>query len=100
MLFRPVAPPEALSLSSLLRVLEGPELAGVSARRPVLDVVALERCGVLGRDTGRAAARAESSANGSSSSGGASAVAFAGLTTLEEVVLDGAAGEPEGISSS
>jgi len=86
----------ALGLSSLVRVLGGPELAGVFCL-PVPDVVELDNLGVLDRDGGRADASADSSASGSSSSSvGVSADALAGLITR----FDGAESPAEGISSN
>ena len=99
-LFLPVTLPVVRSLSSLVRPLGGPELTGVSTFLPVPDVVELDKRGVLGRETGRAAARADSSAKGSSSLAGLSAVAFAGLTAVRDEVLEAAVGVAEGMSSN
>lgn len=98
-LLRPALVPLALSLSSLVRPLGGPELTGVSIFLPVpADVVELDNRGVLGREVGRAAARADSSARGSSSAGVESAVALAGLRVLEDDVDGGS--DSEGMSSN
>lgn len=98
-----------LNLSSLVLLLGGPELAGVCSALlvPVLDVVVLERRGVPGREVGRAAASALSSAKGSSSSTAAAAGTGAGgapfVPLAVRVVVDGAAGagaSVEGMSSN
>lgn len=89
----------ALARSSLVRPLGGPELAGVCSAffEPFPDVFELERRGVPGRDAGRAAANALSSARGSSSSAAGLAAlgarVVAGLAAVEE-------GEAEGMSSN
>lgn len=89
------------ALSSLFLPLGTPELEGVATFGPVVpDVVELESLGVCGRDTGLAAARAESSARGSSSS--VAAGGAAGLLALGPLLGLGAAasGVDEGMSSN
>jgi len=96
-LLRPAEMPVVLNRSSLVRPLGGPELTGVSIFLLVpAEVVELDKRGVLGREAGRAAASAESSARGSSSIGVGSVVALAGLRALEEAVE----GVSDGMSSN
>jgi len=85
----------ALGLSSLVRALGGPELAGVFCL-PVPDVVELDNLGVLDLEGGRADASADSSARGSSSGVGVSADALAGLGTR----FEDAESPAEGMSSN